>query len=111
MKNPEALSTSYEKIFNLYKKDGYLFYNMLNYVYVDGDIDPALFTEYYTNGRDNPFLISFKHYGSIDYWWVICVINREAIPSPFRGIEPGTKLKIPRDIVVSDILMSINKNV
>lgn len=43
-----------------------------------------------------PDLISFKVYGVVDFWWVICLVND--ISNPLVDIELGQILKIPNKI-------------
>ena len=40
-----------------------------------------------------PDMISYKNYGTVDYWWLICFINN--IFDPFHDFEVGQMLKIP----------------
>jgi nucleoid-associated protein YgaU len=40
-----------------------------------------------------PDLISYKAYGTVRFWWVICLVNQ--IDSPLTDIQPGTVLTIP----------------
>jgi len=38
-------------------------------------------------------LISYKTYGSVKYWWIICFVN--GIHNPLTDIKAGDLLKIP----------------
>lgn len=38
-------------------------------------------------------LVSYKCYGTVDFWWVILLVNE--IDNPFLDIEAGTVLTIP----------------
>lgn len=52
--------------------------------------------EYYmTNINDvaRPDLISYENYGTVDYWWVICLVN--GIENPLTDITVGMRLIIP----------------
>lgn len=40
-----------------------------------------------------PDKISHRVYGTVGYWWVICLVN--GIDSPLEDIVTGTLLKIP----------------
>ena len=40
-----------------------------------------------------PDLISYQIYGTVDYWWIICHLNR--IHNPFIDIKIGQMLAIP----------------
>ena len=49
-----------------------------------------------------PDLISYKMYGTINYWWVICLAND--IDSPLEDIAVGTLLKIPNQIDIYNFI-------
>lgn len=40
-----------------------------------------------------PDLISYRMYGTVDYWWVVCLVN--GIDNPLEDLKLGTLLKIP----------------
>jgi len=40
-----------------------------------------------------PDLISYKVYGTIDFWWIILLVNN--IDNPFKDLVVGTILQIP----------------
>jgi hypothetical protein len=41
----------------------------------------------------SPELISYQHYGTHEFWWVIMFINR--IQDPINELTPGTRIAIP----------------
>jgi len=41
----------------------------------------------------DPAIISDKCYGTVDFWWVVLLVN--GIHNPFSDIVPGTILTIP----------------
>lgn len=47
-----------------------------------------------------PDKISFKNYGTPDFWWVICVVND--INNPLTEIVPGQVLAIPNQLDIFD---------
>lgn len=53
---------------------------------------------YRTTAADSmrPDKISFTVYGVVDFWWVICLVNK--ITSPLTEIEEGTVLTIPNKL-------------
>jgi len=63
-------------------------------------------TYYRTDEHDvaRPDLISFENYGTVGYWWIICLVNK--IQNPFTGIPVGTILTIPH---LSDIYVFYKK--
>jgi hypothetical protein len=55
--------------------------------------------QYYRVRSDDllrPDLISYKAYGTVKYWWIICYIN--SIHNIFEDIAVGDLLKIPSTI-------------
>ena len=44
----------------------------------------------------DPALISYKCYGTVNFWWVILVVN--GIQNPFEELTPGTLLTVPNVI-------------
>ena len=47
-------------------------------------------------------LISYKYYGAVNYWWLICEVNN--ITDPLTELTRGKQLAIPS---LSDILLYI----
>lgn len=45
-----------------------------------------------------PDMISYENYGTVKYWWIICLVNN--ITNPFTGVAVGDILVIPH---LSDI--------
>jgi hypothetical protein len=54
-----------------------------------------------------PDLISASVYGVVDYWWIICYVNK--IQNPFTGLVPGMILTIPNLIDVYDFLKKYHR--
>lgn len=50
---------------------------------------------YRVNGIDlmRPYLISYRYYGTVRFWWIIMLIN--GIDNPLVDMEVGQILKIP----------------
>ena len=40
-----------------------------------------------------PDLISYKNYGTVEFWWIICLVNN--IDNPLIDLEIGQILSIP----------------
>ena len=55
-------------------------------------------TDIHDVGR--PDLISFEVYGTVRYWWIICIVNK--IMDPLQGIAEGDLLKIPHILDIGD---------
>lgn len=47
-----------------------------------------------------PDLISYKNYGTVRYWWIICLVNQ--LENPLTDIEMGVILKIPSVLDIYD---------
>lgn len=93
-------------IFNVYTdEDGLEFYNLFQSINIEGDIDPTLYSEHLWSGTDNFYHLSYQYYNTTRLWWVILIANN--IINPFDDIQPGTKLKILKQPVVSQILASL----
>lgn len=64
-----------------------------NSYYTDlGDIKSkvALIPTGYAGRAD---LLSYEAYGTVSYWWLICLANN--ITNPFEELTPGKQIKIP----------------
>lgn len=50
---------------------------------------------YLVNDTDlmRPDMISYKMYGTVNYWWIICLVNN--IFDPFNDLYVGQQLTIP----------------
>lgn len=93
-------------IFSVYDDDGILFFNFNNVINLEEEIDRTLYTEHLHNLEDDWYSLSQKYYGTPRLWWTILVANN--IVNPFTEIEPGTKLKILKGAVISEIITQIN---
>lgn len=115
--NDIALDTvsdeSYENIFRLYQTEdsenqiNFYYYNLLNSVYLPGNISPAY---YYTITlkRATPWtVISYNEYKTINLWWLILLVND--IKNPVLFPEAGTVLKIIKQPFVKLILNDIRQ--
>lgn len=90
-------------IFPVYTdEDGMEFYNLFQSINIDGEIDPTLYTEHQWSGSDNFYHLSYQYYNTTRLWWVILTANN--IINPFDDIPSGTKLKILKQPVISQIL-------
>ena len=47
-----------------------------------------------------PDLISYKTYGTVRYWWIICLVN--GIQNPLSDFVVGNVLKIPNILDIYD---------
>ena len=58
--------------------------------------------------ENNADLISYKYYGTSDWWWLICFVNN--ITDPFTELTRGTQIVIPELADVSNFLQTKESN-
>lgn len=115
--NDIALDTisdeSYENIFRIYQTEdpdnqiNFYYYNLLNSIYLPGNIPPAY---YYTVTlkRATPWtVISYNEYKTINLWWLILLVNN--IKNPVLFPEAGSVLKIVKQPFIKLILNDIRQ--
>jgi nucleoid-associated protein YgaU len=99
---------NFENIFNVYQdQDGMYFYNLLQTVVFPQDLPPSLFTTYVIAYGDTWPFISFKTLKSPNLWWLILLAN--GIQNPLEPLVNGTKIKIPIDSVVKEVITQIGR--
>jgi hypothetical protein len=96
-----------ERIFDVYKQSGgkFFYYNIFNSVRFPSPLHQDAYTLYYTKIEDLWTVISFRHYGRIDLWWIVASIN--GIDNTFIPLPPGTKLMIPTPVAIRSIIDSV----
>jgi hypothetical protein len=47
-----------------------------------------------------PYLISFRFYGDVRFWWIICLVNN--ISNVFTDLKVGDMLSIPSPLDIYD---------
>lgn len=102
-------STRLENFFNIYQENnGEYYYNISNTINFDSDnIAEFAFDWYTVMTGDTYTFISYKHYNTINLWWLICSLNN--INNPTSLPEPGSRIKILKTSYVNDVLTRINK--
>jgi hypothetical protein len=103
---PNLSDLDYENIFSVYKDGDQYFYNLLATTIFPKDLDSSLYTLYEVTGVDIWPLISYKMYGSVKLWWLICSVNQ--IDNPVIMPPAGTKIKILTQSAVTSVLRTIN---
>jgi hypothetical protein len=90
---PSLESFRYENIFNVYQNDNNdYFYNILAKTSFPENIEQAYYETYTVPYENMPYtLISYKLYGTILLWWLICSVNN--VQNPVFSPPPNTKLK------------------
>ena len=98
----------YANIFTTYvDADGYSYYDLINNLVIEGDIDSTLYDEIFYNEDVSWYDLSNIYYGTTRLWWVILIANN--IINPFEDVKTGSRIKILKSTVVSEILSNINK--
>lgn len=98
----------FAKIFNLYRDvDGTLFFNFMNTLNIEGEIDPQLYDWDYAHSFVSFYSLSKKYYETTKLWWVILAANN--IQNPF-SVQSGQRVKILKPVAVNEILNQINNS-
>lgn len=96
----------YANIFSTYfDENGYEFFNFSNGINISGELDGSLYEYDLVYDFTSWYEISNKHYGTPRLWWITLVANQ--INNPF-DVTPGTRVKILKPQVVSQIVSMIN---
>ena len=96
---------NFANLFNVVNKGEKSYFNLCRSIYFDiEDISPDLITVYEVAEGDTWTNISYRNFGTIKLWWLICKFNN--IKNPFEEIEAGKIIKI-----LSKKLMETNINV
>jgi len=100
----------YENFLNVYQDvDGQYFYNLLQSINI---IPPNTddIHDFYTVGINETWVyIAYKHYKTIELWWLICAYNQIIEPGNFP--LPGTVLKILKPQYVSAVITALQQQV
>jgi hypothetical protein len=107
---PPIPRSRYENIFRLYTtENNQYFYNILQSIYIDGDVDPKKI--FYMTVRETlPWsIVSFNAYGTTELWWLIALINN--ITNPIKSPDVGRVLKVLRPEYVNDIIGEIQRSI
>lgn len=96
----------YANIFNTYTdEEGYEFFNFMNSINIDGDIDPSLYVMDVVESFTSWYELSRKYYDTPRLWWTILLANN--ITNPF-DVQSGQRVKVLKSSVVSNIVSQIN---
>jgi hypothetical protein len=107
---PELSFYRYENFFNIYEdKNDVKFYNLLRSINVFSANDSVAEDEYLVALNDTWLLISYKYYGTIFLWWLVCEYNR--VENPTEIPEPGTKIKLLKGEYVSAVIDALNRQI
>lgn len=107
---PKLSFFRYENFFNIYKNDDDTkFYNLLNSVNILPAKDSSVEEEYTVKMNDTWLLISYKYYGTIFLWWLVCLYNE--IQNPVKNPEIGNKIKLLKKEYIGTVLETLNKQI
>jgi len=100
----------YENIFKVFQTETnkYYYYNITRTVRVaTEDLDKTFYYKHKVNRSISYTALSYSIYGTIDLWWLICIIN--SIDDPVSFITPGTEIKLIKPKQVRNIIDTIKK--
>jgi hypothetical protein len=107
---PKLSLYRYENFFNIYEDpDKTKFYNILRSINVFAANDSSAEDEYYVIPNDTWVYISYKHYGTMDLWWLVCEYNQ--IKDATKIPEPGTILKLLKKELVWTVISELKKQI
>lgn len=105
---PKLDGENFENIFNVYQdENGMYYYNLLQTVVFPQNLPLNLFTSYVIKYGDSWPFISYKSYNTPNLWWIILLANN--IQNPLEPLVNGTILKIPKNVLVKEVLAQIGK--
>lgn len=94
---------NFANLFNVVNKGEKSYFNLCRSIYFDiEDISPDLITIYEVAEGDTWTNISYRNFGTIKLWWLICKFNN--IKNPFEEIEAGKIIKIPSKELMETII-------
>lgn len=108
---PKIPNINMENIFNVYVDDDMLdnkyYYSIIKTVSIPDDLDESNYELYEAMEGDTWTNLSYKFYGQVEGWWIICKANNISNPVDFP--KGGDKLKILNRNVARQILTVINQ--
>ena len=94
---------NFANLFNVVNRGEKSYFNLCRSIYFDiEDISPDLITVYEVAEGDTWTNISYRNFGTIKLWWLICKFNN--IKNPFEEIEAGKIIKIPSKELMETII-------
>jgi len=107
---PQLSLYRYENFFNVYTDtDKKRFYNLLRSINIFPANDSSIEDIYSVKTNDTWVYISYKYYGTIYLWWLVCEYNR--ISNPTKQPEAGTTIKLLKSNYVWAIISNLNKQI
>jgi hypothetical protein len=107
---PQLSLYRYENFLNIYTDDdGTRFYNLLRSINIFPATDSSVEVNYDVKLNDNWLYISYKYYGTIYLWWLVCEYNR--VKNPSKQPEAGTTIKLLKKEYVWAIISNLNSQI
>jgi len=108
---PKISLYSFENLLNVYTDmdTNYNFYNLLRAINVVPTNSSLAEDQYITTFTDTWVSISYKHYNTMDLWWLVCAYNQ--ISNAAKKPEPGTILKLLKSEYVGVVLAELKKQI
>lgn len=108
---PKLSVFRYENFFNIYidEQSDMRFYNLLRNINIFPSDTAEIHDVYSIQYNDTWVSISYKMYGTMDLWWLICAYNQ--IINPIEKPEAGKKLKILKSDFVYPIISELRKQI
>lgn len=54
--------------------------------------------------QDRPDLLSYDEYGTVDYWWIFTILNKDKLIDPIYDMKEGMILRLPTLSRLSNLL-------
>ena len=80
-------------------------YNILQAIRLPDDIEAGLYVTETVPPNMPLTVLSYRVYGTMDLWWLICLANN--IEDPTRFIKPGEEIKIIKPEYVNLVITGI----
>jgi hypothetical protein len=107
---PQLSIYRYENFLNIYTDDnGQRFYNLLRSINILPAENSSIEDVYNVKLNDTWLLISYKYYGTIYLWWLVCEYNR--VTNPTTGPKAGTQIKLLKKDFVWAIMSNLTQQV
>lgn len=108
--NTDLTSFDLESYLQKYtNRDGLQLYNLIENVTVDvNTINQGLFDYHFVSPVDAWTTISYKYYNTIALWWLLVKCNKDIIDTPLDMPATGSKIRIPKPLLVQQILSALN---
>ena len=104
---PSLDDLRYENIFKVYQtSENHYYYNILNKVSISSDMDKNTYYTLKINQNMPWTTISYNAYGTIELWWLICIVNQ--ITNPLVIPTTNRILKIIKPDYVRSIINEIH---